>query len=170
MIVIGTTPDRSDWLKDCVNSLREPCLVISDFNFELGKLNWASKQLSDRFFFFQDSVVFKQSSWIFELLENYEHVALTSDPVVYGTYMGIYDPKILREIETPIPRSKKESIDYEISWTKTYIEKVGSVHVAFPELTDANATRKEMKYGRENLVLENDYIIKFKGDWGQIVH
>jgi len=37
----------------------------------------------------------------------------------------------------------------------------------FPELSDANATRKEMKFGRENLVLENDYLIKYKGDWGQ---
>ena len=40
----------------------------------------------------------------------------------------------------------------------------------FPNLTDSNAKRKEVKYGRENLVLENDYLIKFKGDWGQIVH
>jgi len=170
MIIIGTTPDRSHWLKDCINSLKQPCVVISDFDFELGKLKWASKQLSERFFFFQDSIVFKQTDWVFDLLNNYEHVSLTSDPVVYGTYMGIYDPKILRELEIPIPISKKQSIEYELSWTKTYVEKVGSVHVAFPDLTDSKATRKEIKHGRENLVLENDYLIKFKGDWGQIVH
>jgi hypothetical protein len=84
--------------------------------------------------------------------------------------MGIYDPKILREIEIPIPKSKKESINYELSWTNSYVKKVGLVHVAFPDLTDSNAKRKEVKYGRENLILENDYLIKFKGDWGQIVH
>ena len=58
------------------------------------------------------------------MLENYEHVSLTADPVIYGTYMGIYDPKILREIEIPIPKSKKESIDYELTWTDTYVKKV----------------------------------------------
>lgn len=170
MILIGTTPDRSHWLKDCVNSLKQPCVIVSDFNFELGKLHWASKHLNERFFFFQDSVIFKQSDWIFELLKNYQHVSLTADPVIYGTYMGIYDPKILRKIEMPIPKSKKESIQYELSWTNVYVKTVGSVHVAFPDLTDSNANRKEIKYGRENLVLENDYLIKFKGDWGQIVH
>ena len=80
MILIGTTPDRSHWLKDCINSLKQPCVIVSDFNFELGKLHWASKHLDERFFFFQDSVIFKQSNWIFNLLKNYEHVSLTADP------------------------------------------------------------------------------------------
>ena len=69
-----------------------------------------------------------------------------------------------------LDKSKKESIEYELTWTDTYVKKAGSVHIAFPDLTDAGSKRKEIKYGRENLVLENDYLIKFKGDWGQIVH
>lgn len=81
--------------------------------------------------------------------------------------MGIYDPKILRQIEVPIPKSKAEAIEFELSWTKKYVEQAQGVEVLFPELKDANARRKEFKHNRENLILENQYLIKYKGNWGQ---
>jgi hypothetical protein len=81
--------------------------------------------------------------------------------------MGIYDPKVLRQIDVPIPKSKAEAIEFELSWTKKYVDQVGSVEVLFPELKDANAQGIEMRHGRENLILENEYLIKYKGNWGQ---
>jgi hypothetical protein len=35
----------------------------------------------------------------------------------------------------------------------------------FPELTDGNAKGTEEHHGRINLVLENNYLIKYKGTW-----
>ena len=35
----------------------------------------------------------------------------------------------------------------------------------FPEFTDHNAKGVEQHHGRINLVLENDYLIKYKGTW-----
>jgi hypothetical protein len=152
---------------DCLNSLQKPCLILRDSNYELGKIKWCQENIKNPFFFFQDSVVFKETEWINEALEKYSSVSLNSDPDLYGTYMGIYDPKILRQIEVPIPKSKAEAIEFELSWTKKYVEKAQGVKVLFPELKDANARRKELKHGRENLILENQYLIKYKGNWGQ---
>ena len=167
MIVIGTSPGRENWLSDCLNSLQKPCLILRDSNYELGKIKWCQENLKNPFFFFQDSVVFKLTDWIDEALQQNQSVSLNNDPDLYGTYMGIYDPKILNQIDVPIPKNKAEAIELELTWTKKYVTEAGAVQILFPDLKDSNATRKELRHGRENLVLENDYLIKYKGNWGQ---
>ena len=167
MIVIGTSPGRENWLSDCLNSLQKPCLIIRDSNYELGKIKWCQENLKNPFFFFQDSVVFKSTDWIDEALKQNQSISLNNDPDLYGTYMGIYDPKILNQIDVPIPTNKAEAVELELTWTKKYVAKAGAVQILFPDLKDSNATRKELRHGRENLVLENDYLIKYKGNWGQ---
>lgn len=167
MIVIGTSPGREHWLADCLKSLQKPCLIIRDSNYELGKIKWCQENLNNPFFFFQDSIIFKSTKWIEEALERNQSISLNSDPDLYGTYMGVYDPKILSQIEIPIPKSKAEAVELELTWTKKYVMKAGEVSVLFPDFKDSNAKRKEFRHGRENLVLENDHLIKYKGDWGQ---
>ena len=170
MIVIATTPGREDWLKQCLASISKPVLVLSDFTFELGKINWIfNKTKIDRFMFLQDSVIIKDEK-IFELLyQDKGSIALTNDPGMYGMYMGIYERKILEQIEIPIPKSKNEAIQYELTWTDTYCKAARNVRLAFTDLTDNRAKRKQVIFGRENLVIENDFLIKFKGNWGQLV-
>lgn len=167
MIVIGTSPGREHWLADCLNSLQKPCLILRDSNYELGKIKWCQEHLKNLFFFFQDSVVFKSTTWIDQALERNQSISLNNDPDLYGTYMGIYDPTILNQIDIPIPKSKAEAVELELTWTKKYVSQAGPVPVLFPDFKDSNAQTKEYKHGRENLVLENDYLIKYKGDWGQ---
>ena len=167
MIVIATTPQRENWLSQCLSSITKPVLVLSDWTFELGKINWIYKNTTiKRFMFLQDSVIIKNEN-IFDLLNEEGSIALTNDPRTYGMYMGIYERKHLSKIPIPIPLTKKESIEFEISWTQLYCETAKDVKVAYPELCDKNAQRKEVLFGRENLVLENDFIIKYKGNWGQ---
>ena len=170
MIVIATSPGRQDWIKQCLNSISKPVLVLSDFTFELGKINWIFNNTKiDRFMFLQDSIIIKDER-IFELLyEDKGSVALTNDPCMYGMYMGIYERKILEKINIPIPKSKAESIQYELTWTEAYCKAAGNVRLAFTDLSDSRAKRKEVVFGRENLVLENDFLIKYKGNWGQLV-
>jgi hypothetical protein len=167
MIVIGTTPNREQWLAQCLKSIQNPVLILSDFTYELGKINWVYNNTNiERFMFLQDSVVIKDNQ-IFELLNEKGSIALTNDPAPYGMYMGIYERKILSQINIPLPKSKEESIKCEISWTTDYCRMAKNVRIAFPDLTDKNATKKEILFGRENLVLENDFLIKYKGNWGQ---
>jgi hypothetical protein len=169
LIVIATTPGRENWLAQCLASITQPVLVLSDFTFELGKINWIfNKTNVERFLFLQDSVVIKNEK-LFELLYERASIALTNDPSVYGMYMGVYEREHLAKIDIPVPQSKREAIEFEMSWTAKYCQAAKNVRVAFPDLNDRNATKKEIVFGRENLVLENDFLIKYKGNWGQFV-
>lgn len=170
MIVVATTPGRENWLQQCLKSISKPVLVLSDFTFELGKINWIYNNTNiERFMFLQDSVVIKDET-IFEFVyTNTGSISFTNDPGLYGMYMGVYERRVLEQIEIPIPKSKNEAIAYELSWTDKYCQTAGSVTLAFDDLTDSKAKRKEVVFGRENLVLENDFLIKYKGNWGQLV-
>lgn len=168
MIIIGTTPGREEWLSQCLKSITKSVLVLSDFTYELGKINWVFNNTKiDRFMFLQDSVVVKDEK-LFDLLYNDKgSIALTNDPSMFGMYMGIYERVHLSKIEIPIPKSKSEAIGYEISWTKNYCQAAKNVRVAFSDFTDSKSKRKETVFGRLNLVIENDFLIKYKGNWGQ---
>ena len=168
MIVVATTPGREDWLQQCLSSIKRPVLVLSDFTYELGKINWLFHNTKiKRFLFLQDSVVIKNQN-LFDLLDDgHGSISLTNDPCMYGMYLGIYERQILEQVEIPIPESKSEAISYELTWTESYCQKAKNVRLAFTNLNDKMATSKIMLFGRENLVLENEYLIKYKGNWGQ---
>lgn len=166
MIVIATTPGRENWLADCVRSIRRPVLILSDFTYELGKLNWCAYNLSDPFLFLQDSIEMKSTDWIDDILNKNKSIALTDDPAIYGMYMGVYEPELLKLTSLPQPKNKAEAIDYEISWTAEYA-KISKPEVYFDDLKDSKARQKIERYGKTCLVLENKYLIKYKSNWGQ---
>ena len=169
MIVIATTPGREQWLQQCLASIEHPVLVLSDFTFELGKINWIFNNTKiERFMFLQDSVVIKNQSLFDLLFKDKGSIALTNDPGMYGMYLGVYERKVLEMIDIPIPKSKAESIAFELSWTESYCRAARNVRLAFTDLTDSRAKTKEVLFGRENLVLENEFLIKYKGNWGQV--
>ena len=170
MIVVGTTPVREEWLAQCLKSITKPVLVLSDFTYELGKINWVFNNTKiERFMFLQDSVIVKNEK-LFELLDNDKgSIAFTNDPSMYGMYMGVYERVHLAKIDIPVPKSKAESIMYEMSWTGSYCQVAKNVRLAFTDFTDSKSQRKETIFGRPNLVLENDFLIKYKGNWGQKV-
>ena len=164
-VVIATTPGREDWLAQCLASIDRPTVVLSDFTFELGKIRWVYDNTTvDRFMFLQDSVVVKDQA-LFNLLDEPGSIALTADPRPFGMYMGVYERNVLAQIEIPLPQSKQESIEREISWTEDYCRHTTVLRTAYPELTDRNAVREEQLFGRNNLVLENEHLIKYKGTW-----
>jgi hypothetical protein len=170
MIVIATTPGRENWLAQCLASIEHPVLVLSDFTFELGKINWIFNNTKiERFMFLQDSVVIKNQDLFDLLFKDKGSISLTNDPAMYGMYLGVYERSVLEKIEIPVPKSKKESIEFELSWTDVYCKAARNVRLAFTDLADSKAKRKEVLFGRENLVLENDFLIKYKGNWGQQV-
>lgn len=166
-VFIATTPGREVWLSQCLNSLKDiPCVVISDYNFELGKIIWIYKNTNvDRFFLLQDSFIVKNDKF-WKLLDEYPNsLSVNDDPYLYGSYVGIYERSVLDKIEIPQPTSKKEAVHLEIEWNKKYVQAAGNVPVLFNDLRDSLAKGIEERNGRQNLVLENDYLIKYKGTW-----
>jgi hypothetical protein len=166
LIVIGSSPDRQEWLADCSSSIRREHIAVVNTGFELGKIAWVINNTNaDRFLFLQDSWLIKDEGF-WDLLESHSgSVAINADPYYFGCYTGVYERWVIDEIGVPFMRDKREAIKNEIDWHKAYVEVAGKPAVLFPELTDKNATGTVERHGRINLVLENDYIAKYKGTW-----
>jgi len=166
--VIATAPGREHWVAQCLASLGgSDALVVSlEAGFELGKLQWVyEKTTLDRWLFLQDSAEVLSKGFWGRLAEFPGSVAMLGDPSVYGSYMGVYERKTLdKMIGWPVVADKMSSIANEIMWTRDYSDRAGGVPVLFPELRDSEGVQRE-RFGRENLVLENDYFRKWKGTW-----
>lgn len=167
-ILVSTSPNRTAWLQDCLTSLGDlPVTVRSDHAFELGKIRWAYEHTTwDRFWLLQDSVVIKDPQFLAEAWALNSSVALTDDPAPFGMYLGIYTRATLDKLQIPWALSKADAIHYEIAFHRDYLE-IEPSPVLFPGFNDASSNRTEDRHGRLNKVLENQHLIKYKGNWGQ---
>lgn len=168
LTVIGSSPDRTEWLADCSASIQREHIVVSGWGFELAKIRWVmDNTTAERFLLLQDSWIVK-SEGFWDLLEQFEgSVALTKDPYFFGCYAGVYERSVIERIGVPVVEDKRHSILLEIDWHRKYVEAHGEPTVLFPELADRNATGIVERHGRENLVLENEFVVKYKGTWGR---
>ena len=166
LVAIGSSLGRESWLADSSASINRNHIAVISYGFELAKIGWIMDNTNaDRFLFLQDSWVIKDEGF-WDLLEAHTgSVAITADPFFYGCYAGVYERSVIEKIGVPEIKTKREAIDNEIKWHMSYVELASQLVVLFPDLTDANATRQVKRHGRTNLVLENDYIVKYKGTW-----
>jgi hypothetical protein len=166
LTVIGSSPDRHEWLADCSASIRREHIAVVNSGYELGKIRWVMENTNtDRFLFLQDSWQVKDDGF-WDLLEAESgSVAITDDPYYYGCYAGVYERSVIEQIGIPVMTDKHDAISNEIAWHQSYFKAVGELKVLFPDLRDSNATRQVELNGRTNLVLENDYLVKYKGTW-----
>jgi hypothetical protein len=165
IVVIATAPERDHWVAQCTASMKNiPHIVLSVSGYELGKIKWMYDNTNfDRWFFLQDSVVIKDTR-IFDMAFAYSKtVALCHLP---SMYMGVYCRETLHNVEIPDVQDKEEAIHYETHWVNyKYYAAEGDVPILFDNFGDSYATGIKNIFGRDNLVLENDYLIKYKGTW-----
>lgn len=168
-IVIGTSPGRESWLSECLGSISYPTVVVSNFGFEIGKFRWIIENTSiERFVFLQDTVKILDNTF-FEVLDKAEgSISLMDVPGPFGSYLGVYERKVINSVGLPIVASKSDSIFFENQWAAKY-------HAACERLYEMDGLENllienQFKNGRNNLVYRNKYFEKWKGDWGQISH
>lgn len=189
MIIIPTHISRIDtWLKDCLESLdtKHKVMVLfqgdkppkdlkigfdythHDLNgFDPGAIVWARENCTDsEFFVLHDSCVIKDNSLFDVLFNGFSglSVALASQPVLMGMFLGKYKTEIVKQLEPPIAKDKTHAVDLEESWNNEYCSLDYPVTLA-NTLTQSNTF--EQKHGRENMVLENKWIKKYKGAWNR---
>ena len=165
-IVIATTPDTYEWLNNLLQSLRGyknyPIVILSDFSFELGKIRHMFYHTNYReFFLLQDSCEVLDTD-IFDIVFNMYSGRNVFFAKKGYMYLNKYTAQGLEITRPPLVRTKAEAIEFENSWHKEYA-KATSVHTLFPNFNKSN-TFKEM-FGRTNMVIENQYIRKYKGTW-----
>lgn len=169
-IVIATTKDRSDWARQCYDSLkgykRYPVIILDQYEYELGKIRWIFENtLLDEFILLQDSVVLKTTDWLDGVFDFNGSVSLAKRP--FFMYLGKYRRDALEKIDIPHVNSKQEAIEKEASWTKQYSEH-DDFKVMF-NLADTNIFNEHL--GRHNMIIENEQLIKYKHIWsGDMVY
>lgn len=167
-VVVATTPGREAWLAECLASIEREVLVLRQGGtWELGKIKWLYENTQlDRFLFLHDSVVVKDQAFFDRMFEHEGSVSVTDDPGIFGMYMGIYTREHLSRVELYSPVTQRDSIQAEVEWTRGYAAAAGNVPVVFSEFRDSRNVGFVEHHGRRNMVLENDYLRKFKGTWG----
>lgn len=171
-IVICTTPGREAWLRDCIDSIHRTAsdkwqvLVLSDFNFELGKIRWLLDNTTlDRWFLLHDTIVVHSAELFAQAFAQPASCAISDCPVKFGMYLGVYTRSTLNALERiPQPNRKDEAIFWERQFADEYCA-VENVPTLCPEFTDANAVGQEERHGRNNLVLQHPWLTKYKGTW-----
>jgi hypothetical protein len=166
-VFVGTVPGRENWLAQCLRSLgQKPATIVYGQSWELGAIRWIYENTQfERWLFIHDSMVIKNHK-LFDILEQYSgSVALSACPVPFGMYTGVFSRKTLSIVGMPDVNNKEEAICCEVYWANQYC-KAEKVPVLFPGFNDHSA-RGNIKslFGRPNLVLENEYLIKYKGTW-----
>lgn len=167
-VVISTGPDRGHWVRDALDSISLPDVTVckSQTGGELGAIRMIYHGTRwPRWLMLHDSCVVKDQG-LFDLVNDVNGPLLIAPrPCMY---LAVYERSILDRTgipDLPAGTNRALAIAAEVAWMDRYVATAGSVPVLFPEFTDANATRIEGRYGRTNLVLENEYLIKYKGTW-----
>lgn len=168
-IVVGTAPGRENWIKDFLESIKVPCIVLTVNGYELGKIKWVYENTDlDRFIFLQDSLVIRNNDLLQSVFDAPGSACLMCDPDHLGSYLGMYERSVLQRVGIPDALNKSDSIRFEWEWTKTYYN--ACENFSHPIELNQQTVHTVMKHGRENMLYVNDLYEKWKGDWGQIQH
>ena len=177
IIYIATTPGRLDILQNCLASLKAydgkyPICIESWYQYDW--FDFALHNDFDELLFLHDSIEVKDYS-IFDLVfESHrgESVSFTGLPFFV---MGL--GKFLRKpyLASVFP-NKNAYMDYgvgEYTFGPTYVKNDGGKEpfVLFPDFMDEEQRQHgkvphfERKFGRQNMIMENKYIKKYKAHW-----
>ncbi len=125
--------------------------------YELGVLKRAYDEIRDDLFFLQDTCEIKDNE-MFQYADIQQGGVAICDR--FMSYLGKYKRDVLEQMTFPEVKDKEQSIHHEGEFNRRYmlLDKNFSY---FPQrLHDSNTF--EEKFGRLNMRLENDYIIKYK--------
>jgi hypothetical protein len=166
-IVICTTPKTTDWLNNLLTSFKGydkfPIVILSDYSYELGKINYIHKTtcITD-FFLLQDSIEIKDPS-IFE--KGFAYSGSIAWDSSFKSYLGKYRREILDKCNIPTPKTKMDSVVFEETFNWEYISKEPKGWFLHDDFSKRDVF--EDKFGRTNMVIEDEYLKKYKHIWNR---
>ncbi len=170
LVVVNNAPAISkDWLKRLYSLTGEQDwhLYLQPFDgYEIGGIQAALEYTSwDEFFLLQDTFEVKNQDLFRQLFEEYAGRSVSYNPHLQ-MYSIKYRREILNRMHVPEVRTKREAIQLEEDFNRLYSKEDGNIHIFNPNFRDENFYESfEEKFGRNNLKLEDDYLIKRKGTW-----
>lgn len=137
-------------------------------DFELGAIRHTFYETDlDEFLLLHDTCEIKDHKLFDIVFKQYEgkSVALADYPCVFGMYLGKYRRETLNKIYIPKARNKMDAVEYEMTFNQLYCQIDGDVKLIDNPLHDTDVFIE--KFGRKNMVLENDLLIKYKATWNR---
>lgn len=176
VIYVATTPGRIDFITNFLQSVRDydgkyPIFIESCYNYDW--FDFALHHEYDELLFLHDSIEVKDFS-IFDLcFETHrgESVSFTESPFfVMGLGKFLRKPYLASVFANNNAYTDYEQ--HEFTFGDEYVKNVGrNPVVLFPDFLEeeqrqhGKKPRFEQKFGRRNLIMENNYIKKYKGHW-----
>lgn len=153
-------------MQEALGSISRPCVVVSGWGYELGKISWVLENTTaDRFLFIQDSMVIRDESFFDLAFEAPGSCCLSCQGGCLNGYVGLYERSVLERVGVPRVESKQDSIMFETQWTAEYIKHCQ--HFDHPVNSNFMEIKTILKFGRENLVRVNQFFEKWYGTWDQ---
>lgn len=191
-VVVGAHFGNRKWLKNCLQTLeglKYPLVIVVNEG-HLAPENWL-KMLArraddvflihrnsyspgvlqavldhteyDEILHLHDSVEIKDHEMFRLIFEDHagKSVSLSHG---YLMYMGKFLRPVLQSVGIPAVATKRLEHHNEFAWTKRYIEATGGNFIElWPSWTDGDVFVE--KFGTKRMLLENDFIRKYKGTW-----
>lgn len=150
-------------INGCFNRLRVGnCILLDEDRFELGAIYEAVHTFDlDEFILLQDTIEVKDVK-LFDMAFEQENKTVYFFHR-FMCYAGKYRKEILNKIGIPIVNTKFDSVIQEDLFHKKYFEAEPDAICLFPDLNDTD--NFEEKFGRNNMIIENNFIKKYKGTW-----
>lgn len=163
-IIIPTHPNFQHWLLDCLHSLKGckyPIVIVHNYDdnneYEMRAVKYG-KEHFDEFVVLHDTTVVKDQLMFDAMFSRPETVFMNSQGQMFlNKYVSSQLPPSL-----PFVHDKRTAVNAETTLHND-IRKLFPVFVLDPDFKDGD--KREEKHGRTNMVIENDYIIKYKGCW-----
>ena len=166
-IIIPTHKKFSKWLYNCLSTIdtKYPVIVVTNTDdsnqFEMAAVKAGLELEIDEFFVMHDTVEIKDNKFFDLIFEVYKGQSVYCNPQGQ-MFLNKYKREELLRTNLPSVHDKLSAINAESKLNGPYKHKFNP-KVLFPEFKD-NAAREE-KFGRTNMILENEFIKKYKGCW-----
>ena len=172
-IVIATTPSRYDFLKNCMDTLegydKYPIIILSDYTYGEGKIDRIINHTDiEEFTLIADSMEILDPTMFDILFQTYQGQSVSYYKVPQTMYMGLgkYKSAVLRKL--PIDWNIK-TFDKSDAVSQTiggfYLKEDPDMAYLLPDTAEWETGTFIEKFGRKNMVVKNDYFIKYKGHW-----
>lgn len=162
--VANTSQEYIDVLYDKLDG-KASLILNEDDGYELGALTKAYEDTDlDEIFLLQDTLIIKD---ILNFCHNAFVVAKGRPCYMqrdYKMYLCKYRREVLGQMY-PFPKTptKQDAVAQEGAFNRTYFDLEWTKGILGQSLDDTNIF--EEKYGKNRMVLENEYIIKWKATW-----
>jgi predicted O-methyltransferase YrrM len=128
--------------------------------YELGGIARGMEKFEE-FFLLPSTCTIKDISLFDIVFKGYEGKSVSIGKN-YLSYIGKYRTEVLKKIGVPIVRTKGGAVSAEQWWLQRYVSEESPI-ILCPSFKDGEIFQEV--YGRKNMILECEYMIKFKGCW-----